>query len=52
MASSLSNPFDNLAERIHKTKCNDCNCFFEYKNFNDNLTKYSVYLVIKIVQTR
>ena len=31
MASSLSNLVDNLAEGIHKTKCNDCNCFLEYE---------------------
>ena len=40
MASSLSNLFDNLAEGIHKIKCKDCNCFFEYESVNDNLMKY------------
>ena len=45
--------FNNLAERIQKTKCKnkddnkkdktcgiiskDCNCFLEYTNFKDNL---------------
>ena len=27
MATSLSNLVDNLAERIHKIKCKDCDCF-------------------------
>ena len=27
MASSSSNLVDNLAEGIHKTNCEDCNCF-------------------------
>ena len=40
MASSLSNLVDNLAERIHKTKCKDCDFFFEYENVKDNLIKY------------
>ena len=30
MASSLSNLVKNLAEKIHKIKCKDCGCFFEY----------------------
>ena len=30
MASSLSNLIDNLTERIHKTKCKDCDRFLEY----------------------
>ena len=53
MASSLSNLFNDLAEWIHKIKCKygyndkkcetcevkykDCNCFFEYRNFQDDL---------------
>ena len=40
MASSLSNIFDNLIERIHKIKCSDCNCFLEYESVKDNLIKY------------
>ena len=40
MASSLSNLVDNLAEGIHKIKCKDCNCIFEYENVNYNLIKY------------
>ena len=31
MASSLYNTVDNLAERIHKIKCKDCDCFLEYE---------------------
>ena len=53
MASSLSNLVNNLAERIHKTKCKYghddkkcencrvkykyCNCFLKYTNFKDDL---------------
>ena len=40
MASSLLNLVDNLAERIHKTKCNDCNCFLGYESVKNNLIKY------------
>ena len=40
MASSLSNLVDNLAERIHKTNCKDCDCFLEYESVKDNLIKY------------
>ena len=40
MASSLSNLVDNLAERIHKIKCKDCDCFLEYESVKSNLTKY------------
>ena len=35
MASSLSNLVDNLAERIHKIKYKDCDCFLEYESIND-----------------
>ena len=52
MASSLSNVVDNLRERIHKTKCQDCDCFLEYKSVKDNLIKYNVYFAIKIIQTK
>ena len=38
--SSLSNPADNLAERIYKIKCKDGNCFLEYESVKDNLIKY------------
>ena len=31
MASSLSNLADNLAEGIHKVKCNGCDCFLNMK---------------------
>ena len=37
MESSLSN---NPAEEIHKIKCEDWNCFLEYKIVNDNVIKY------------
>ena len=40
MESSLSNLVDNRAERIHKIKCKDCNCFLEYESVNDNLMNY------------
>ena len=40
MASSLSNFVDNLAERIHKIKCKDCDCFFEYESMKDNLIEH------------
>ena len=31
MTSSLSNLVDNLTEGIHKTKCKDCDSFFNMK---------------------
>ena len=40
MASSLSDLVDNLAERIHKIKCKDCDCFIEYESVKDNLIKH------------
>ena len=40
MASSLSNLIDNLAEGIHKIKCKDCDCFFEYESVKYNLIRY------------
>ena len=40
MASSLSNPVDNLTEGIYEIKCKDCDCFLEYESIKDNLTKY------------
>ena len=36
MASSLSILFDNLAERINKIKCKDCDWFLEYESGQDN----------------
>ena len=30
LAVSLSNRHNNLAERVHKIKCKDCDCFLEY----------------------
>ena len=40
MANTLSNLADNLAEGIHKIRCKDCDCFFEYESDKDNLIKY------------
>ena len=40
MASSFSNPADNLAEEIHKIKFKNLNFFFEYRNVKENLIKY------------
>ena len=40
IASSLSNLVDELAEGIHKAKCKDCSCFFEYESVNENLINY------------
>ena len=38
MTSSVSNHVDNLAERIHKIKCKNCDCFLETVKYN--LIKY------------
>ena len=40
MASLLSNLVDNLAERIHKIKCKDCDCFLEYESVKGNLVTW------------
>ena len=40
MASLLSNLADNLAERINKIQCKDCDCFLEYESVKDNLIIY------------
>ena len=40
MASSLSSLVDNLAEAVHKIKCEDCDCFLEYESVKDNLIQY------------
>ena len=40
MATSLSNLVNNLTERIHKIKCNYCDCFLEYESVKDNLLKH------------
>ena len=40
MASSFSNPADNLAEEIHKIKFKNLNFFFEYRNVKENLIIY------------
>ena len=36
MASSLPNLANNLAAGIHKSKCNDYDCFLEYESVRDN----------------
>ena len=40
MTSSLSNLVDNLADKNHKVKGKDCDCFLEYESVKDNLVKY------------
>ena len=40
MASSLSDPVDNLTEGIHKIKCKGCGCFLKYKRVKGNLIIY------------
>ena len=42
-ATSLSNLFDNLTERIRKTKWKDCDCFLDYFRVKDNLIKYKCF---------
>ena len=37
--SSLSHLVANLAERIQKIKCKDCDCFLEYSNKSDEELK-------------
>ena len=39
MASPLSNLVDNLAEGIHKIKCQDSDCLLEYESVKNNLKK-------------
>ena len=39
MAISLSNIVDDLTEGIHKIKCKNCGCFFEYESLKDNSIK-------------
>ena len=42
---------------IHKSRCNDCDCFLEYESGKNSLTKYVlqnisyVYSAIKNIQT-
>ena len=38
MASLLSNLVDNIKEWIHKSKCKDWGCFFEYERVKGSLT--------------
>ena len=39
-SNSLSNVVDNLAERIDKVECKNCDCFLEYESVKDSLIKY------------
>ena len=43
MATSLSNFVDYHTEGIHKIKCKDCDCFFEYESVKDNMIKYKFF---------
>lgn len=52
MPSSLSNIADNIAEGVYKIKCKDCDSFLNMKVFIAIQKNISVYLVIKIIQTR
>ena len=40
MESSLSNLVGNIAEKIHKINCKNCDCFLEYESVKDNLIKF------------
>ena len=40
IATPLSILANNIAERIHKIKSNDCSCFLEYESVKGNLIKY------------
>ena len=39
-ANALSNVVDNLAERIDKIECKNCDCFLEFESVKDSLIKY------------
>ena len=39
MASSLSNLVDNVTVGIHKIKYEDCDCFLEYENWQEQFSK-------------
>ena len=39
MTTSLSNLVGYRTEKIHKIKCNYCDCFLEYESVKDNLLK-------------
>ena len=45
MASSLSKPFNNLAEKIHKIKCKDCDSFLEHRSAKENLIKCKMFIL-------
>ena len=52
MPSSLSNIADNITEGVYKIKCKDCDSFLNMKVSMTIQKNISVYLVIKIIQTR
>lgn len=52
MPSSLSNIADNIAEGVYKIKCKDCDSFLNMKASMTIQKNISVYLVIKIIQTK
>ena len=68
MASSLSNPVNNLSEEIHRIKCQFghnnkkcetckikykyCDCFLEYTNFKDDLIEYKCLICKKNCQIK
>ena len=68
MANSLLNLVNNLAEGIRNikckyrhddkkcgtcgNKCNDCDCFLEYKNFKDNFIEYKCFCCNKSCQKK
>ena len=36
-----------ISQKIHKIKCNDCDCFLEYESVRNNLIKYKFLPYIK-----
>ena len=42
MVTSLSKLVGNLTEEIHKIKCKDCDCFFEYESVQDNFQQANI----------
>ena len=52
MASSLSNLFKNIAEKVHKTKCKDCGGFLRMKTSKIIWWIINVYLSIKVIHFR
>ena len=52
MVNSFSNLVDNLAEEIHKIKCQDCDCLLEYESVKDDLIKCKCLPCIKVIQNK